>query len=550
MRFAARQFVPGRRFFTGLAAAVGILLIVLFVFVRFFLDERLRNTMEHNANARLQGYNLRISKVRFHPIGFSIDLLDAYIVQDAYPDPPVAYIPLLHASVHWTALLHGRLVAEFYIDRPKLNINLKQVKKEIDDKVPISDRGWQDALQAIYPLKINLFTVNDAEVAYQDQGPFKPLHLTKVNLQAENIRNVRSRDRVYPSEVHLHAVVFDSGKLSLDGNADFLAKPHMGVQADLSLEQIALDYFKPITNRYNLNVRKGTLNANGQLEYARTRKTIDLEDITLQGVDADYVHKSQTAAAEEQTKQQIKEKTKAVANEPGILVHVDEIRVVQGRLAYVNQAAEPEYALYFTDTDLRVTNLTNHAEEEGASKAKLEGRFMGSGATLIDTTFWPRAKIPEFDLDGRIENTDLTALNGILRNYGFDVHAGEFSLYTQLSARGGKLKGYIKPIFRHVDILDSAKDADKPFGQRLKEGFIAAVAWIFSNKPKDQIATTIPIEGDLGNPQYGTWSAIGGILKNAFIQAIRPGLENRQTVQSAPDKETPGGAASQQRPPG
>src|SRR5258706_4712550 len=169
MRFAARQFVPGRRFFTGLAVTIGILLIVVFAFVRFFLDERLRRTMEHNANSRLQGYNLRISKVRFHPIGFSIDLLDAYIIQDAYPDPPVVHIPWLHASVHWGALLHGRLVSEFYLDRPKLNINLKQVKKEIDDKVPVSDRGWQDALEAIYPLKVNLFTVNGTEVTYRDQ---------------------------------------------------------------------------------------------------------------------------------------------------------------------------------------------------------------------------------------------------------------------------------------------------------------------------------------------------------------------------------------------
>jgi len=47
------------------------------------------------------------------------------------------------------------------------------------------------------------------------------------------------------------AVVFDAGSVWLDGRADFLAEPHVGVQAALRLDQVALEHFKPITNRYN-----------------------------------------------------------------------------------------------------------------------------------------------------------------------------------------------------------------------------------------------------------------------------------------------------------
>jgi len=81
---------------------------------------------------------------------------------------------------------------------------------------------------------------------YVDAGPFKPLHLSRLNATAENIRNIRSKDRVYPSEVHLEGVVFDAGRLSLDGRADFLAEPHPGVLAAVRLDQIELDYFKPV----------------------------------------------------------------------------------------------------------------------------------------------------------------------------------------------------------------------------------------------------------------------------------------------------------------
>ena len=80
----------------------------------------------------------------------------------------------------------------FVIDQPRLNINRKQARQEIEDKTPIKDRGWQQAVEEIYPLKINHFAIYNGEITYIDQGPFRPLELTAVNLFAENIRNVSS----------------------------------------------------------------------------------------------------------------------------------------------------------------------------------------------------------------------------------------------------------------------------------------------------------------------------------------------------------------------
>ena len=45
---------------------------------------------------------------------------------------------------------------------------------------------------ARYPIKINEFKIDDADVTYVDQDASKPLHLTHLNLLAGNIRNIRS----------------------------------------------------------------------------------------------------------------------------------------------------------------------------------------------------------------------------------------------------------------------------------------------------------------------------------------------------------------------
>ena len=159
------------------------------------------------------------------------------------------------------------------MDDPKIHFDLRQFVQEAKDPTPIK-KGWQDALQAAYPLKIDRFAIRNGDLTYVDKGPFKPLHMTKLNFNTENIRNVESEKGVYPSPIYLEGVVFDKGSAKFEGHADFLAKPHIALKGDLELDQIALDYFKPIAERYNLSVRTGSLSTRGSIESASDSQKI------------------------------------------------------------------------------------------------------------------------------------------------------------------------------------------------------------------------------------------------------------------------------------
>ncbi|HSB68319.1 MAG TPA: DUF748 domain-containing protein [Candidatus Methylomirabilis sp.] len=491
-----------------------------------YLDAVLRASIERNINRNLKGYSVRIGAVRFHPIGFSIDLWDTTAVQDAHPDPPVLHIPRLHASIHWEALLHRRLVADFLVQRPKVDLNLAQARAEVRDKTPARERGWQEALAAIYPLKINEFRVEDAEVTYVDQGPFRPLQLSHVNLRAENIRNIMSPEHVYPSEVQLEGTVFDSGRIALVGNANFLAEPHAGVQAAVTLDRVDLDYFKPITSRFNVNLRGGTLSSAGTLEYAPGTKAVNLQEVSIEDVAIEYVHRSSTATAEAQRAQQIRAAAKHVSNDPEILLRLDRLNILQSTFSFRNEAADTPYRLFLSDADIRFTNVSNQrAEGKGAGSVK--GAFMGSGAANIQLTFLPVGKRADLDLMVRIERAELPAINELLRSsVGFDVGAGEFSLYSEVNIRDARIQGYIKPLFKDVEVSDPRQDMEKGILQKVKERIISGVAWILRNRPRHEIATRVNLSGTLDSPQYSTWEAIGGLLKNAFLQPLLPGFEN------------------------
>jgi hypothetical protein len=92
---------------------------------------------------------------------------------------------------------------------------------EAADPVAVEDKGWQEALEAIYPLKINEFRVTDGTLTYVDDDPKRPLHVSRAYFLATNIRNVESPDRTYPSPIHLDAVVFERGRLESTGTPTF-----------------------------------------------------------------------------------------------------------------------------------------------------------------------------------------------------------------------------------------------------------------------------------------------------------------------------------------
>ena len=47
----------------------------------------------------------------------AVDLKDLTVRQQAYPNPPVAVFPKLHASLQWKELFTAHLVADFLFDQ-------------------------------------------------------------------------------------------------------------------------------------------------------------------------------------------------------------------------------------------------------------------------------------------------------------------------------------------------------------------------------------------------------------------------------------------------
>ena len=507
----------------------GVALVVALAYgAAFMLDEPMRRSMEQRLNAQLKGYEVTLGRLDFHPFGFSLDLENLTIRQQSNPEPPVAHIPRLSASVEWRQLIRARLVAEIEIARPMVYVDLKNLREEAKDPTPVKDKGWQEALEEVYPLKINLFTITDAEIVYTDEGPFKPLRLWNVNFLAENIRNVRSPDRTYPSKIWAGLRVFDHGRLEIDGHADFLADPHPGVLANVTMEGIALDYFKPVTRRLaNITMKGGELAADGNIEYSPAMKAIDLRRAEITGLDVEYTHQTKGTAPEKKAAAKVQQATEKVAEKPGTLVKIAELDVTRSRFALVNSATDPPYRLFLSDLAVKVRNITNQSEQ-GLGDINLTGRFMGTGRTTAKVRYRPAAPFPDVAVDLAITDTDMTAMNELWRAYGgFDVAAGDFSFFSELRIKDGVLSGYLKPLMRNMEVYDPQQDKRKNVVRRAYEAVVGALSHVLENRPRDEVATRVEISGRVDDPNISPLAASARLIQNAFIKAILPGFERR-----------------------
>jgi len=524
---ARTPFRPiGRRHWIWLAVLGTLALILLLVASRF--DEYLRRNLEAKMNQHLKGYTVSVGHAHLNPFTFSLTLKQLTIRQQANPEPPVADVPRLKTSVEWRQLLTFHLVADAVFTQPRVHVNLPQILAESRNPEKIRERGWQQALESIYPLKFNLVAVRDGDVVYLNEDQSKPLHVSHVNLTASNIRNIQSQDRIYPSPIHGDGVVFDTGRAVLDGNADFLANPYPGVHALYRVSNIPLDRLRPLSAKANLSLRGGTLASNGEVEYGPRHKEVQIADVSIRGLDLDYIHATATAAAEKAREK----KVAAVARNPSppVPTLIKHLLLTRSRVGVVNKVPGHNFHLFVDGGELEVTNIST-GFRNGPTHARLTGRFMGSGTAHGNAIFRDDRNGPDFSFLLAVEHANLPSLNDLLRSYAkLDVAGGTFSVYSEVKVHDGRIDGYLKPLFADVQVYDPKQDKDKPLLKKLYEKVVGGVAHVLENR-RGEDATIADLSGPLSNPRTSTWEVVSNLVSNAFVKAILPGF--RKEVETA-----------------
>lgn len=513
----------------GILAGVAIAAFVVAIGAVQFLEEPVRRWFVKAINEPLDGYTIGLAEVGIHPLTASLSLHGLVVIQDATPELPIVAIRRIDGTIDWRALLSGARVVSVEVDRPVVRLDLLQVRNEADDAKPVAEKGWQEAFYNVSPLEVNTLRVTDGSLTYLDEPGGTAMEVESLDVQARNIRNVRSGPGDYPSPVRIDAQLLGGAALRVEGAIDFLTSPRPMGRVDFELAGAQLERVSPLAHHVDMKVCGGVLSARGTLENASTGTIVILREMGLDDVQADYVEKKTgPTPAKEAVKDASKSAAKAATSpsaETQVRVVIDSFEMKSSELGFVNAAVDPEYRLFINVETVSLRDFSNGKREKDAI-ATLDGRFMQSGTIHLRSTIRPDQGGPDLDFNFESTNTEIKTLNPALRAHGrLDVVSGKLSVYSEVEVRAGRVKGYVKPIIVDLEIYDPAQDRKKPVLNRIYQGTVGAVAKLFKNQETEQIATVTPIEGRLDAIDADGWRAFVALLRNAYVEAIGAGLE-------------------------
>jgi hypothetical protein len=202
------------------------------------------------------------------------------------------------------------------------------------------------------------------------------------------------------------------------------------------------------------------------------------------------------------------------------------VEVRDGLVTFSAPGISTNDSLTVRDFDMQLLNLTNVQDLEEPAFADLDvrGFIMGNAPIVLTGSIDPNETVPTFDIDLSIEGAKLVDVNPWLREFlKVDAEMGVFSMYSELAAAEGRFEGYVRPILEDPQFASSDED-EGPF-RKAWEGLVNLAAKILENKQEDQVATQIPLRGELMEPDVDLVTTIVNLLRNAFVAAFSHSLE-------------------------
>ncbi|HWF19007.1 MAG TPA: DUF748 domain-containing protein [Verrucomicrobiae bacterium] len=212
---------------------------------------------------------------------------------------------------------------------------------------------------------------------------------------------------------------------------------------------------------------------------------------------------------------------------------VNSAQLHNGSVHFRTYKSQKPVDVYVSQVQATVDNLGNIRNDTTPLVATVQasGLVMDQAQLELKMTLDPFSYKPTFHLGLRLLGLDVTKINDLALTYGkFDFKRGWFDLVIETDCEEGQITGYVKPLFRNLKVFSLRQDIKEDnvlefFWQAL----VGAATTLFKNQPHDQFGTLIPFTGDVTeSTNTDLLATIGNILRNAFVRAYLPRLQNSE----------------------
>ncbi|MBA2612078.1 MAG: DUF748 domain-containing protein [Bacteroidetes bacterium] len=211
---------------------------------------------------------------------------------------------------------------------------------------------------------------------------------------------------------------------------------------------------------------------------------------------------------------------------------INHFEITNGEIHYLDPFSTPKLDLALKELKIVASNLSNVNDSNKVLPANVIANGKAYGGTFhLSTDFDAFQEKPTFDMNAEIKNVNLVLLNDFLQAYAkFEVTEGNFGLYTEFAGKDGGFGGYVKPVIKHFKVKKEGT-----FNERFYETIIGASASLLKNHNTNEIATKVDIKGKFNDPTINLWRATGFVLRNAFVHALKPSIDNTINIHKLDD---------------
>lgn len=220
-----------------------------------------------------------------------------------------------------------------------------------------------------------------------------------------------------------------------------------------------------------------------------------------------------------------------------IRARLTSVTIADGEVRYIDERRGITTAI--TDVAARIEDLIiPQPALAHRCPCHLTATTPGNGLLRVDGEVDILAQAPTFLARAQLEHVDLVALNPLTERIdNLTFNSGAFSGYAEVVADGRRLGGYLKVLFRDLDIR-SFGEADEGKGTGVFWSLVIELAEeLLENTDEHQHAARIPLKGPLPDPDTDVWTTLGTALRNAFVRALAPGFEQAPRVAASPMRD-------------
>ncbi|TXE06856.1 DUF748 domain-containing protein [Gelidibacter salicanalis] len=246
-----------------------LIIVVVLVAFRLYLPTLVKNNL-NKILADIPGYYGQVEDVDIALIRGAYVINGMYLNKlNAKTQIPFLNFPKNDISIEWKSLFNGKIVSEIIMTNPEVIYIFEDQKTASEGETADVD-DWTKALTEIVPIDINHFEVHNGKLAFvQLQAePNIDLNISKIELYADNLRNVTSKEGTLPSPIHATGVTFGNGNMTLDGDINLIKEiPDMNLEFALKASNATA--LNDLTRHYaGIDFEKGTFELYSEIAIA------------------------------------------------------------------------------------------------------------------------------------------------------------------------------------------------------------------------------------------------------------------------------------------